>query len=46
MRRRVFQVTGALLLALGLTPGPSLAQQTQTAPAKGAVEVTYYYLPG
>ena len=46
MRKRGFQVAGALLSVLGLTLGLSLAQQTQTAPAKGAVEVTYYYLPG
>ncbi len=46
MRGRTIQVSGVLLAALGLALGMTWAQQTQPAPAKAPVVVTYYYLPG
>ena len=44
--KRGWKTAGMALAMLGLMFGASLAQQTQTAPAKGPVEVTYYFLPG
>ena len=46
MRGKAIQVSGVLLAALGLVLGVAWAQQSQPAPAKAPVVVTYYYLPG
>jgi len=46
MRGRAIHVSGGLLAALGLALGVTMAQQSQPAPAKAPVAVTYYYLPG
>ncbi|MCI0411115.1 MAG: hypothetical protein L0191_21545 [Acidobacteria bacterium] len=46
MGRKVLRISGALIAVLGLGLGIALTQQTQTAPAKGPLEVTYYFLPG
>ena len=46
MRGRAIQVSGVLLAALGLALGVTMAQQSQPAPAKAPMVVTYYYLPG
>ncbi len=46
MRRMTFRISGALLVALGLTLSPSWSQEAQKPPDQPAVEVTYYYLPG
>jgi len=46
MGRRVLRISGAVMAVLGMVLGMSFAQQTQTAPSKGTLEVTYYFLPG
>lgn len=46
MERKVVKISGAVVVALGLVLGLLSAQPTQTAPAKGALQVTYYFLPG
>jgi len=46
MSGKAIQVSGVLLAALGLALGVTWAQQSQPAPAKAPVVVTYYYLPG
>ena len=46
MGRKGLRISGAVIAVLGLVLGIPLAQQTQTAPAKGPLEVTYYFLPG
>ncbi len=46
MGRRTFRIPGAVIAVLGFLLGMPLAQQTQTAPAKGPLDVTYYFLPG
>jgi anti-sigma-K factor RskA len=46
MGRRVWRASGALMAVLGLMLGVAFSQQTQTAPVKETLEVTYYFLPG
>jgi hypothetical protein len=46
MGRKVLRISGAVIASLGFVLGVPLAQQTQTAPTKGPLEVTYYFLPG
>lgn len=46
MGEKTVRRAGALLAALGLGLGVSWCEPQEPAPAKAAVEVTYYYLPG
>jgi hypothetical protein len=46
MGRRAWRISGAGFAVLAFLLGLSFAQQTQTAPAKGPLQVTYYFLPG
>jgi|GEM_PF-5743832 hypothetical protein len=46
MVKKVVRISGAAVAALGLMLGLLFAQPTQTAPAKGVLQVTYYFLPG
>ena len=46
MRARVLRISGAVMAVLGLALGVSFSQQTQPAPAKQTLQVTYYFLPG
>lgn len=46
MERKVVMISSVVVVALGLLLGLPFAQQTQTAPAKGELQVTYYFLPG
>jgi hypothetical protein len=46
MKRFCRGVAALLLLALAAGVGTAGAQTAQTVPAKGPVQVTYYFLPG
>jgi hypothetical protein len=46
MRNKAWRILGAGIAVWGFLLGISFAQQTQTAPAKGPLQVTYYFLPG
>ena len=46
MQGRAWRNAGGVTIAMALLLGLPLGQQTQTAPAKLPLEVTYYFLPG